>query len=824
MVAVAFEPWLAKVRSKVRFLRKLKRGCQFCSTGDCVTSFGTAIAEEDLRKWHGEWLNMSRDQQDVHLLWMFHSDPHCTTAREVPGVSSKSAARVSTSPESNRISTSNSASASDVDSPTATGDRIVTSSDSDRDDEDDDTDDNDVEEPPHKKPRCQYNAGKTRRGAFSIRFLGHDVCKMAARHLMRVGDERVERVRNGIVDGRQDRPHTPGKMTTSVWRFLWTLYHTVGEGMPDKFSFEMKDANTLVMGASKTLKRKSPLPCPIRPEDIDAEVVSTISLEQDEDEQVRSIASHAVYIVSQQNPVDSALVGPLIFRGPQRFLPPGKRVHLYWEYVAWVGTFNARAASFSTFLRAFGQCRHVLRIRKTGNHAVCSTCVDYKKQLSKARFPKDRQIILERYTAHIIDQWLDRQVYGNAVSISMACRRMLDSGQRMVELSMSTSQICMAVDGMDQAKFRLPRMFITTKCLDSLIRPALHVQGAWAHGFGYHLAVMDADMRHDSNNNVEVVSHMLEQIFKGHKGLPMGLHLQQDNTSRECKNQKVLKWAIKLVSLGVFRWVTLNYLTTGHTHDMLDGTFGQITVRLSKFEFDDDMDVVAILIRLLGDLGIEESSRRASLAYKLDEAPCWNTWWEEISLHFSKLTGPMAPHSFRVITRLDLGKCTGGHGELEVRPEPLPNGPPESGGDIVVVVKHYMHSRVLCQVFTAWPESACARLTRQPAGTHQRRPVREGDRRKVVNKAEELHRIRQINGKAKDYLVEWATGERRRFPRPVRYDFLDHTNAGSEFRVGARPAPPVGQVLHVQVQGVAGLLPNAEDSGDDGEDGELVCQ
>ena len=133
-------------------------------------------------------------------------------------------------------------------------------------------------------------------------------------------------------------------------------------------------------------------------------------------------------------------------------------------------------------------------------------------------------------------------MYGNAVSVSMMCRRLLDSGQCMMELAMSASQICMAVDGMDQAKFRLPRVFVKTKCLDSLIRPALHVQGAWAHGFGYHLAVMDADMRHDSNNNVEVISNMLEQIYKGHKGLPMGLHLQQDNTSRECKNQKILKW------------------------------------------------------------------------------------------------------------------------------------------------------------------------------------------------------------------------------------------------------------------------------------------
>ena len=715
----------------MKVLSKVGRGCLHCSGGTCLTYFATESAAEQLGTWHLQWRNLTRDEQDVHLLWIFQADPHSNAATVVPDE------RIPTSPDDDDGSDDDD---DDGDmgeplrkkplarSPMARVERIPTSPDDDDGSDGDDDDDGDMEEPLCKKPRSQYNAGKPRRDAFSICFLGHGVCKAAARFLMRVGDDRIERVRSGIMDGRRDRPHAPGKMTTSVWRFLWTLYHTVGEGMPDKFNFEMQDAKTLVLAARKTLKRKGPNPLPIMPEEIDTHTISTFSIVEEEEQQVRAIANHAMYVVSQQHPADSALIGPTMFRGPLRFLPPGKRVHLYWEYVGWAESSIMPAASWHTFLRAFGQCRQVLRIRNCGNHAVCSKCATFKKQLSKARFPKDRKSILEEYTAHIVNQWLDRQVYGNATSVSLECRRMLQSGQLMVDLAMSISQICMAVDGMDQAKFRVPRVFVKTKCLDSLIRPALHVQGAWAHGFGYHLAVMDPDMCHDTNNNVEVISNMLEQIFQGHRGLPMGLHLQQDNTSRECKNQKILKWAIKLVSLGVFRWVTLNYLTIGHTHDNLDGTFGQLTVRLGACEFDDDVDVVTILMRLLGDLGIEASSRRASLAYKLDEAPRWNDWWDEISLNFSKLTGPLAPHSFRVCTRLDLGKCTGGHGELEVRPEPLPNGPAEAGGDIVVVVRHYMHSNVVSQLFTAWPDAG---LFRQPSGSHQRRPVNDKNRKKL---------------------------------------------------------------------------------------------
>jgi Fe-S cluster assembly iron-binding protein IscA len=79
----------------------------------------------------------------------------------------------------------------------------------------------------------------------------------------------------------------------------------------------------------------------------------------------------------------------------------------------------------------------------------------------------------------------------------------------------------MIVDGIDQAKFRIPRVLQKTHALDRLLRPALHVQGAWCHGFGYHLAVADADMPKDTNNNIEVIARLLSHIYLSHHGLPL---------------------------------------------------------------------------------------------------------------------------------------------------------------------------------------------------------------------------------------------------------------------------------------------------------------
>jgi hypothetical protein len=76
-------------------------------------------------------------------------------------------------------------------------------------------------------------------------------------------------------------------------------------------------------------------------------------------------------------------------------------------------------------------------------------------------------------------------------------------------------------------------------------------------------------------------------------------------------------------------------LITGHTREDLDGTFGQLTLKLSALEFDDNKDVVMLLMQLAGALGIEPTSQRASLAYNMDEAANWETWWDDIAVSYT---------------------------------------------------------------------------------------------------------------------------------------------------------------------------------------------
>ena len=70
--------------------------------------------------------------------------------------------------------------------------------------------------------------------------------------------------------------------------------------------------------------------------------------------------------------------------------------------------------------------------------------------------------------------------------------------------------------GVDQAKFRVPRQTTKTHAFEKLIRPALRVQGAWCEGFGFHFAAVESDMRKDADNNIEVIAHLLEQLYRMH--------------------------------------------------------------------------------------------------------------------------------------------------------------------------------------------------------------------------------------------------------------------------------------------------------------------
>lgn len=136
----------------------------------------------------------------------------------------------------------------------------------------------------------------------------------------------------------------------------------------------------------------------------------------------------------------------------------------------------------------------------------------------------------------------------------------------MVASSAATNVCCFNIDGMDQSKFRIPRVKerATTKLFQRLFRPVLHICGSWCHGHKLFVFVADDDLRKDSTTQQEVLARCLSDIYDTYSTLPMGLHIQQDNTYREGKNRYFISHCILLCALRVFRYAVLSYLRPGH--------------------------------------------------------------------------------------------------------------------------------------------------------------------------------------------------------------------------------------------------------------------
>ena len=57
-------------------------------------------------------------------------------------------------------------------------------------------------------------------------------------------------------------------------------------------------------------------------------------------------------------------------------------------------------------------------------------------------------------------------------------------------------------------------------------------RGLGAKAFAYHFVVADADMNNETNNNLEVIARLINDMHQKYGAMPLAISLIQDNTSR----------------------------------------------------------------------------------------------------------------------------------------------------------------------------------------------------------------------------------------------------------------------------------------------------
>jgi hypothetical protein len=134
--------------------------------------------------------------------------------------------------------------------------------------------------------------------------------------------------------------------------------------------------------------------------------------------------------------------------------------------------------------------------------------------------------------------------------------------------SVTTSVNCLMTDGMDQAKFRTPRVLGRhsalmllgriyrkriskwleavrslskhlkmwpvspgqfSKLYSMLFRPSLHVAAVWCHGAVLNFYIGDQCLKKDPDTQLEMVARTLSGVYREHRALALGISLHQDN-------------------------------------------------------------------------------------------------------------------------------------------------------------------------------------------------------------------------------------------------------------------------------------------------------
>ena len=134
---------------------------------------------------------------------------------------------------------------------------------------------------------------------------------------------------------------------------------------------------------------------------------------------------------------------------------------------------------------------------------------------------------VERQHRFTVAMWLingSTQFYWRVREISY--RYFAGIGGRLAGAATNLSWLCCIIDGMDQAKFCVPRLRdrIVTKVFEKLNRPRLQVIGTWIHGFQLALLIALPTMPKTSEVVMECIARGLNCIYAKYHSLPKCLH------------------------------------------------------------------------------------------------------------------------------------------------------------------------------------------------------------------------------------------------------------------------------------------------------------
>ena len=285
----------------------------------------------------------------------------------------------------------------------------------------------------------------------------------------------------------------------------------------------------------------------------------------------------------------SCVTGDKILGLPKRYLPHQSLSNLYWIFTSvWDNTYarlctsGATCPSFSTFQKRWRVWKHRLKLRKSSQHAQCTTCHELQLVLRANNKTWGEKVQAARQLrVHYTLQYQDRCLYW---SLRWFSRH-------------GSDVLCIIIDGMDRAKFCWPKIpGRMSKDIVGFNRPRTVLTACRAHGHCTILFMSNEQLNHGAEFFCEILVRTIEQVFKqcvaSGRPFPRHLVLQNDNAPGQAKKQYAFKLFAYLTAAFKFVSVTANFLMVGHTHEDVDQLFALVLwllVRKDSFQTPDEI-------------------------------------------------------------------------------------------------------------------------------------------------------------------------------------------------------------------------------------------
>lgn len=318
------------------------------------------------------------------------------------------------------------------------------------------------------------SSGAEPSGRCQWQLFGHIVCHRAFCSLLGVSKKRVDRLSAAAKAGRLTVPDDGRKHNRSecgpclpVDAFFFYMYEYVAEPLAEGGDDSGGEAD----GA-------------------DADSDAQSSSDGEELSVVDSVVSRLVVGCGNKSPV--------------KWMGHCTRAELYDQYHTWhvVNNKAGNPASMSTFRRVHkGPWHKILKIRNLGQHARCAKCAEFAEMRRHAETEGEKASVQSMIDQHHQTIFADRAVDNRAARLSEESCRIGTLPGRVLKLD---------IDGMDQAKFRIPRNLCQSKQFDSLWRPQCHVVGVVCHGLLEAFYLMDADIPKNASCQRTMLSRTLD--------------------------------------------------------------------------------------------------------------------------------------------------------------------------------------------------------------------------------------------------------------------------------------------------------------------------